>query len=419
MAHSQFLRIKKLTGASIILVAAKHNHREILAELGAQPGSSIDPSRVGLNYVLRGLDTAAGVADMAQALLDNAGVTSLRKDAVRSLEIVFSLPPTTTANYRDFFTDALVWADDYFGAPVISAVVHLDESAPHCHALVLPLVKGRMVGSDLMGSRAKLQSMQADFNSKVGVRYGLTHQAQPKRLSKALRQEAAVTILDAIKANHGRLNEPAVLHALVEALAENPEVVLAALGLSMPVRKAKAKSFVEIMTAPTKSKPIGFEQTKPIGFTGNKPIGFASAEMPEKSEPYHCVGFDISTLSNPLSNSHQTEQPANIDQAHVVDHDAAASMPVDEQDELDAPLPAPTSHRGQALDAVRAALHRTTAKQSKKVDSATPAKRATSSEQKPATKKSNRAKSKPAPAPGATGDASGMQDQHRGKASLH
>ncbi len=151
--HTQFLRIKKLTGKTIIYLAAKHNHREILAEIGAAQGGHIDLSRVGFNYVLRGLDTAHGVAGMAQSLLDNAGVKTLRKDAVRALEIIFSLPPDSAIDHARYFEDSTQWAEQYFQAPVISAVVHLDEAAPHCHVLVLPLVYGRMVGSDLMGSR--------------------------------------------------------------------------------------------------------------------------------------------------------------------------------------------------------------------------------------------------------------------------
>jgi hypothetical protein len=364
MAHSQFLRIKKLTGSSIISLAARHNHREILAEMGSLPGSAIDPSRVRLNYVLRGLDSASAVADMAQALLDNAGVKSLRKDAVRALEIIFGLPPATTANLRDYFTDALAWTDAYFGAPVISAVVHLDEAAPHCHALVLPLVQGRMVGSDLMGSRIKLQSMQADFNAKVGERYGLTHQAQPKRPSKALRREAAVAVLDAIKASHGLLNKPSVLQALLDAVAENPEPALMALGLTMPTRKTKTKSFVEIMTAPTKSKPIGFERPKPIGFEDGRPIGFAGAGEPGKRRTLCSVGFANSETSNPLSNNYQTEQLADVDHDHTRhrEGETASEWWDAERGEFATPPPTKESHRGQALDAVRAALHCTSPK---------------------------------------------------------
>jgi len=53
MTHVQFLRIKKLTGKAIIEVAARHNHREILAELGAGSAEHINPARVRFNRVLR------------------------------------------------------------------------------------------------------------------------------------------------------------------------------------------------------------------------------------------------------------------------------------------------------------------------------------------------------------------------------
>jgi hypothetical protein len=162
--HAQFLRIKKLTGKAIIEVAARHNHREILAELGASPDGHIDPTRVELNCVLRGHSTAAAVASEAQSLMDAAGVKSLRKDAVRGLEIVFSLPLDSGIDHDRFFNDSVQWAGQYFAAPVISAIVHNDESAPHCHVLLLPLVDGRMIGSELVGGRAKLQALQADMD---------------------------------------------------------------------------------------------------------------------------------------------------------------------------------------------------------------------------------------------------------------
>ena len=171
MTHAQLLRIKKLTGKSIIQVAAKHNLREILTEYGAGHEGHIDPSRAQFNYVLRGPDTAASVANAARSLLDNAGIKTLRKDAVQALEIIFSLSPQVPINHREYFTDATIWAESHFNAPIISATVHLDEAAPHCHVLVLPLINGRMIGSDLMGSRAKLLALQSDFYAQVGQRY--------------------------------------------------------------------------------------------------------------------------------------------------------------------------------------------------------------------------------------------------------
>lgn len=136
MTHHQFLRIKKLTGKAIIQAAAKHNHREILAEMGAAQGGHIDPLRTSGNIVLRGCDTAAGVASVAQSLMDSADVKPLRKDAVRVLEIIFSLPPEPQLI---FFDDATAWVEQYFAAPVISAIFHHDEAEPHCHVLLLPV----------------------------------------------------------------------------------------------------------------------------------------------------------------------------------------------------------------------------------------------------------------------------------------
>lgn len=129
MMHAQFLRIKKLTGKTIIQKAARHNHREILAEMGAAQDSHIDPARTGANRVLRGCDTAAGVVSAAQSLMDDAGVKPLRKDAVRALEIIFSLPPQSAINHDQFFNESVQWAEQYFAVPVILCRVRYSSTA--------------------------------------------------------------------------------------------------------------------------------------------------------------------------------------------------------------------------------------------------------------------------------------------------
>jgi hypothetical protein len=262
MNGTTFLRLKSLNTRSvrgvtshknIIRVAAMHNLREIQAELGVSAASSIDLARMHLNYVLRGPDTADGVAALALALLDNAGVKNLRKDACMAVELVFSLPPGSAVNHRDYFAAAVAWADAYFNVPIISAAVHMDESAPHMHVLMLPLVGGRMQGGALAGGRAKICAMLADFQKQVGQRFGLAHQPRSKRISKANMNSAGQMVLDALKARPERLDEPAVLAALVAALGQCYETLLPLLGLTLPVSaKAKAKTFAAIMTAPCK-----------------------------------------------------------------------------------------------------------------------------------------------------------------------
>ena len=258
MTHVQFLRIKKLTGKAIIEVAARHNHREILAELGAGSAEHIDPARVRLNRVLRGHGTAAGVASYAKTLMDAAGIKATRKDAVRALEVIFSLPSDSSIDHDRFFNESIQWAGKYFAVPVISAIVHNDEAAPHCHVLLLPLVDGRMVGSDLMGGRAKLLAMQADYNAQVGQRHGLARQAAQKRASAATRKQAMERALAVLEANSGL--STAVLLALLAPHVNDPAPLLLALGLVTPVTTTFKSDFVKMMTKPCKpEKPIGFE----------------------------------------------------------------------------------------------------------------------------------------------------------------
>lgn len=266
MSESLFLRLKSLnvrtmrgvtTSKNVIRVAAMHNLREIQAELGATAASGIDPTRMAMNYQLRGPDTAAGVADLALALLDNAGVKNLRRDACMALELVFSLPPAVGIDHREYFAAAVAWADSYFNAPILSAAVHLDEAAPHCHVLVLPLVAGRMNGGALAGGPSKIRMMQSDFQQQVGQRFGLTHQPRAKRLSPANANTAGRMVLEAMQAHPERLNDSILRDALAAALGQHHATLMPLLGLALPTcgkpaAKPKTKSFVSIMTA---SKP--------------------------------------------------------------------------------------------------------------------------------------------------------------------
>lgn len=298
-----YLNAKKLKGAGKVLIAARHNLREIQDELGAD--GYIDAAKSRLNVVLAGPHDAVAVA----ALADDALPSKLRRDTVRAVELVISLPPVQSIDQSAFFNDSLTWIRAFFGVPVLSAVVHLDETEPHCHVLLLPVVDGRMVGSDLVGNRARLQLMQTDFHAAVSSRYGLTRPMAAKRTSKAIRDKVAGMVLDAILNAPECLARPNVRIALTDAIASSPDTLAAALGVSIPTGKARReRSFVEIMTAPAKPEP----KAKPIGFyTPAKPIGFENNAI-GKSKPYHCVGFDISP---PQSDSTFTRESDHQDAA--------------------------------------------------------------------------------------------------------
>jgi hypothetical protein len=198
----------------------------------------------------------------------------LRKDAVRAEEVVISLPVGVRVNIEGFFDDSLAWVRAFYNVPVLSAVVHLDEAAPHLHVLLLPLQDGRMVGSDLVGNITRLQAMQSGFFEAVASKHGLTKPKAEKRLSRTVRDMAARLVLNCLQSHPERLQLPDVRTALVQLVAAKPMQLIAALGLEMPASKAKKnRTLVQIMTKPCKPEPK------------KNPIGFAKLSKPAKANP--------------------------------------------------------------------------------------------------------------------------------------
>lgn len=296
MEHAQLLRIKKLKGSGIINIAAGHNLRERQTEIGAD--THIDPSKSCLNVVLLGAGRAADVAAEAVRLMEQSEINPLRKDAVRGLEIVFSLPRDSGIAEIDFFTASVAWAETFFEIPILSAVNHNDQATPHCHVILLPLFDGRMIGSGLVGSKARLIAMQADFHAKVGQGYGLKRGTPATRYSGAARASAADRIVTALRKTKNSLDDPAIRDALRDAIGETmPVHLMALLKLDMPeVRTPKPKTFAGIMTQNKPERKL----RKPIGNGESvKPIGFDAIVSATKERSLSCVGFGVSPLPVP------------------------------------------------------------------------------------------------------------------------
>lgn len=184
-ADDAFLGIKKLTskhyGPHILLIAARHNKRTLRSDGKIHP--QIDPTRSHLNETLRGPATAEGVTRLAREKLRAAGIHQLRKNAVLALELVFSLAPGhPVADERAYFECCWRWTAGELGGEenVLSVDIHRDEAAVHCHVLVLPLVNGRLAGSDLMGNQTTLAQRLERFYQEVAIPAGL----KPPRRAK-------------------------------------------------------------------------------------------------------------------------------------------------------------------------------------------------------------------------------------------
>jgi len=157
-------------------------------------------------------------------------VKKLRKDAVVALEVIFSLPSSSTINENEYFRDCLAWVRNFYPVPLLSAAVHRDESSPHCHVLMLPLIHRKMQGSRLFGPSIKLQILQSDFYEKVGKKYGMHKKPRRKRWNVADRRATAARAIEKIKRNPESMENPEFVDALMAALSVNPEPLMHVLG---------------------------------------------------------------------------------------------------------------------------------------------------------------------------------------------
>jgi hypothetical protein len=282
MNDAAFLRVKKLKGCGILAVAAIHNKRTIQVETGTH--GSIDPTRSHLNYCLTGQSTAKSVAQLARDLMTAAGVPKLRKDAVRGIEAVFSLPVGTVIDTRAYFTDCLDWAVTYFGsvANILSFDVHLDEAAPHAHGLILPLVNGRMDGSAMLGAKSKLREMQSQFYDRVAKRYGLRKAFS--KLTGEAKTRATAQVLTYLRETGDTALQSLAWQSIREAIEGDPGPFLLALGLVAAPELQALKPFAHYVTSKGKGPAKERDESKP------KPIGFIEHWV-EREQSLCSVGF--------------------------------------------------------------------------------------------------------------------------------
>lgn len=363
MSGAAFLRVKKLKGGGIITAAARHNRRVIQAEMGAT--GAIDPTRSCLNETLAGPPAADDVGQLAKALMAAAGVVKLRKDAVLGLEVVFSLPPGHGTDDRAYFTACAEWAGAAFdGAPVLSADIHRDEAAPHCHVLLLPLVNSRMDGSNLIGGKQKLLMMQKDFHLKVAAKFGLSK--APARLSGTAKQAAAKAVLQHLRETADPALKSPGWPAYRDAIETAPGPFLLAYGLELATPKSKLRTFTQIMTSKGKG-PAREKEPNPIGFTlasasKSKEAQQSASKAPSAKDQTLCsVGFTqkLAVSPPPRPAPRPTRQAAierpqlqvDMDEVRVRDNDLDPALYDLDTGEYFAPPPRPTRHARQAADA--------------------------------------------------------------------
>lgn len=362
---AHFLAVKplsvKTTRAScadaVILNVMRHNARELQAEIGVGADSGIDASRIHLNVTLHGPATADGVVSAARDAMREHGIVAPRKNATLGIEIVASLPAGLLIDHLAYFRDTAAWAQQHYRVPLLSAIVHNDESSPHLHLVLLPVRDGKLVGSELLGNRATMKAMQKDFHEQVAKQYGLRMPAAKKRHSAAQRAAGIALLRDTLQANSG-LTERAI-DALLVPHAKNPEPLLVALGLAMPAPVVKG-SFVATMTRKVRPEsPDRIYKKSPIGHLRAQTGGVF---LPENENSYALLGLPISPPNFPPSAKPSSTTDSTPGHASPVHRQASASARPD----IACPAPGtaqPSAGTGQQDSAPSAAPQSTTDQQ--------------------------------------------------------
>ena len=232
--------------------AARHNLREIQTEMGAI--GRINSLKTINNWVMAGSSDADGVVSLALKTLATAGVdlSQKRRDRCQAIELVFSLPSRSEIEPVQYFEKCLHWVERAYELPLLSAVVHTDESALHCHMLLLPLNRdGRYVGSTPL-EKPETKKKTESFFAQVAGPAGLNRQGA--KLRGGTKQAAISVVLDKC----GVMGLPAAngpLWPVFEAgIKRDPEPALQALSID---RQAISDAYKLQITE--QANPLGIE----------------------------------------------------------------------------------------------------------------------------------------------------------------
>ena len=143
---------------------------------------------------------------------------------------------------QPFFNDCVKWTQKNFAGELLSFDVHLDEGAPHAHAIILPLIDGKMQGSELKGDRVNIQRLIDLFHADVAKHYGLSR-SNYKRLSISDKQSIKQQVLKHLKGDSVMLS--CIWACVRDAIHKDPMPYAQMLSIEPDKALRKTKSFVD------------------------------------------------------------------------------------------------------------------------------------------------------------------------------
>jgi hypothetical protein len=247
---------KKQKQPQSVRIAADHNKRaRFFYEQGHEKSPEGGVLIARKNEKLWGPDTPEEVADLARALMAQYGVKKMRKDGIRAVEVLLSLSPEHGIDATEFFKKSMYWFAERFGGigNLLSADVHRDEAQDHVHLLLLPLLDGHMIGSDMVGGKGKLKGCKLSFEAEVCSLFGVKV-LMADCLKGADKRNASMAVNGYLAAVHDPVLKSAIWGVVHGNINVRPEPYLQSLGFDVEqFRKAKKmKTVAAIFTSPGK-----------------------------------------------------------------------------------------------------------------------------------------------------------------------
>lgn len=144
------LHIKPLKNAATLTRAYKHNI-ERTADV-----ENVDKSKTHLNKHLVTLPEGKDYNDMFKQRTKQEGIKNIRKNQTKAVEfmLTYSQKNVTDEFKLDDWCDKNVeWLKENFGEEnVVSVELHLDETTPHIHAIVIPIVDKNLNATRMLHS---------------------------------------------------------------------------------------------------------------------------------------------------------------------------------------------------------------------------------------------------------------------------
>jgi len=225
---------KKQKEPQSVRIAADHNKRaRFFYEQGHEHAPDGGELIARKNQKLWGPDTPEEVANLARSLMAQHNVKKLRKKGIRAVEVLLSLSQRHGIDDTAFFTESMHWFAQRFGGieNLLSADIHRDEANDHVHMLFLPLLDGRMIGSDMVGGRGKVRGCKLSFDEEICRKHGV----KVLMVDSLSRQEKAIAsraVQERLAATRDPVSTSLVWDAVRTNIENKPEPYLYLLGMS-------------------------------------------------------------------------------------------------------------------------------------------------------------------------------------------